>query len=462
MRFFKRLFGKASVGGGERASLPPAPGQLAGLEDLANFSLDWRFVCARCGAPTPFSAASFEEALDFERQMRGSPLWRCGCGRDRFKLQHWPTARRFSQPEQRRMPRWDARPVKRGSTIFVLGAGFSVEAGAPVAEGFFERPRGGGFTVDDADVGRRLAGIQNVRDTMARAHAERGEAAPRIDEIFAAVNTYCAAHPSADFKDLRYDLMFYITRVLQDSCLFYLVNEVYNGTDDNPYNRFVSRIAAAHDRSSVICLNYDPVLEFAFARLRRCNIDYGVWRSPADLNLTDPLAWSDRDYTIFKPHGSTTWLRCGHCGNIYFKGLSVEAFPASFYSQHDWCRRCKSSDVMPLMVAPEFGSDAESQPEFMTDLLAMAMRELHVARRLVFIGHSLPGYDGELRLALLWSTLRENSGLEEITVVDPSRATLERYRDELSNMRRGVKLRLIEEPFGAFAASHELDRLLAR
>jgi hypothetical protein len=28
-------------------------------------------------------------------------------------------------------------------------------------------------------------------------------------------------------------------------------------------------------------------------------------------------------------------------------------------------------------------------------------------------------------------------------------------------MRRGVKLRLIEQPFGRFAASPELDRLLA-
>jgi hypothetical protein len=116
---------------------------------------------------------------------------------------------------------------------------------------------------------------------------------------------------------------------------------------------------------------------------------------------------------------------------------------------------------MPLMVAPEFGRDADTQPEFLSDLLAMAMRELHVARRLVVIGHSLPGYDGELRLALLWSTLRENPKLEEIAVVDPSPATLDRYRQELANMRGGVRLRLIEKTFAEFAASPELASLLA-
>ena len=37
------------------------------------------------------------------------------------------------------MPSWQDRPVKAGSTVFVLGAGFSVEAGVPLAEGFFRR-----------------------------------------------------------------------------------------------------------------------------------------------------------------------------------------------------------------------------------------------------------------------------------------------------------------------------------
>lgn len=425
----------------------------------------WLLLCARCGK-VHCRAATFELAVEIQDEaQREGEIGCLYCGRRRFKIQHGPSAARYEDPANLRMPSWQDRAVKPGSTLFVLGAGFSVEAGVPLAEGFFQREIGDSApdkrTFVDQEMLPRVKRIPLLRNEVARLHAAAGKPPPRIDEVFAIVNAYCDANPGEDFRNLRYDLLFYISMMLQDACLPYLDAQVLKGAATTPYNRFAAALAKASNRSSVICLNYDPVLEFAFARLQSHNIDYGIWRAPADLNLTGPLAWTDRSYTILKLHGSTNWLQCWNCGNIYFKGLSHDLPQASFFGTHDWCRRCRSAHVLPLLVAPEPRGGSDYQESALSDMVAMALLELRVARRAVFIGYSLPDYDVNLRLLFMHTLLVENPSLKEVVVVDPSEETLERYRQEVDQWRTGRPLRLIRQSFAEFANGKALDEVLA-
>jgi hypothetical protein len=112
-------------------------------------------------------------------------------------------------------------------------------------------------------------------------------------------------------------------------------------------------------------------------------------------------------------------------------------------------------------VAPEPRGGRDYEEGILSDMLAMAILELRVARRAVFIGYSLPEYDENLRLLLMHTLLSENPGLEEIVVVDPSEETLARYRQEVSQWQAKKPLRLLRQSFAEFASGRALEEALA-
>ena len=66
----------------------------------------------------------------------------------------------------------------------------------------------------------------------------------------------------------------------------------------------------------------------------------------------------------------------------------------------------------------------------------------------------------KVRQALFWSAISENLILQEITVVDPSEATLERYRREFASVQDRIKMNLIKLSFAGLYSLRILLKLL--
>ncbi|MFC1716118.1 hypothetical protein ACFL6S_20775 [Candidatus Poribacteria bacterium] len=267
-------------------------------------SYSWCLICKRCGSiqGRAISLKAAEEVLSVYRDM---PSWACDCGSREFTIQQ-------IDEKGDRPPIAPVSQVASGDgkkTVFILGAGFSVEAGAPVVKGFFSKfpdPTRSGFSMPNEELVNRVNSVLDFRRDLLH---QRGLPADtnqlNIEQLFRHVQDKVAQTNSDEFKDLRYNLIYFITKILHDSLFQYLVNEVYNGNDDNCYVRFASCLASATERFSLITFNYDPVVEFACIRRRECNIDYGLWKAPADLNLREPYLWADKTLKLLKIHGST-------------------------------------------------------------------------------------------------------------------------------------------------------------
>jgi NAD-dependent SIR2 family protein deacetylase len=419
---------------------------------------EWRLVCRRCGRVHSGAGTRLEAQAELE-SLLGLSVWACSCGSTRLILQHTASAERMSNPETRRMPSFDERPVKHGGTVFILGAGTSVGAGAPMANGFFrifETTGQSGAGASSALHAERMKSIIELRNRLLSDPVRAGKEI-NIEELFGVTKEMDRKVGSK--SHLKKDLLYFITQVLQNSLMFYLTNNIDLEKPNNTYLSFADKLIRNHDRCVVVTMNYDTIIEYACAHRKLCNIDYGLWRSPADLILADNSMWVDRDLVLLKIHGSINWIKCHNCGNLAFKGLSMDLFAAHYSSEHDWCRRCRSRNVAPLLVAPELGKSLEDREGVLMDLLAMAMREIHAAKRLVIIGHSLPIYDSEVRLALFWTALSENPGLQEMVVVDPSEDTLERYRREFAPVAKRVKMSLVELSFADFVNSAHFSKV---
>ena len=198
----------------------------------------------------------------------------------------------MSNPQTRRMPLFDERPVNAGGTVFILGAGTSVDAGAPMANGFFrafEKDGRSGVAVTSTLHDKRLKSIVDLRNKLLE---ERGD--PRreinIEELFGI--TVELDKKAGRGSSLRTDLLYFITQVLQNSLMFYLMNNIHHEKPGNIYLAFVDKIIRNHDRSVIVTMNYDTIIEFACAHRKLCNIDHGIGaRQPILSSLILAYGW---------------------------------------------------------------------------------------------------------------------------------------------------------------------------
>jgi NAD-dependent SIR2 family protein deacetylase len=221
----------------------------------------------------------------------------------------------------------------------------------------------------------------------------------------------------------------------------------------------MKRLSAEADTCSIVSFNYDPVLEFASVRDERCNIDYGLWKAPPDLNLRAPHVLTTKSLRILKIHGSTNWVQCFDCGNISLKGLNIEAFEVCFFGLYERCSKCRSMNVAPLLVAPLPAKSFNARHQALLDVLGMARNELLEAHRIIVIGYSKPQYDNEVALFLFWATVLDNQQLKEIVVVDPSDGTLRRYGEEFCCLPSRITVRLLRMSLSEFVVSEDFRSL---
>jgi NAD-dependent SIR2 family protein deacetylase len=307
-------------------------------------------------------------------------------------------------------------------TVFVIGAGFSVEAKAPSQDKLVKKI----FEVHKVNSSVfKENKIKEFTDFLSETlciPSEFHETIP-LEDIFTPLDS-CLAN-NVSFKNLSVDeisnkrkLVFELIgltlqHLLKSSNKKYIDDFAKYLVDISKDRKQNYRLV---DPVTVISTNWDILLD---------NSLYNKIRSERDLAVVDYCcyvsSYDESDDTVkpgleilgkggynvklLKLHGSLNWLQCQKCQRIYVKFNQKIAMNPYADVDRPTCRHCdwnfgklKSHHLVSNLIMPTFLKDL-SNPQYKI-IWQNAGIELSEAKKIVFIGYSLPQADFEMRQLL--------------------------------------------------------------
>ena len=335
--------------------------------------------------------------------------------------------------------------------VYILGAGFSVDAGMPVVRNFLRRMRDSLSWLEGQE---RNVEVFAVRDVLvffqkASAAAYRTKIDPEnIEELFSLASAtgdegltrsmVLAVAATLDFARSEGLALARVEPVTIQNNLQAKIQLPWRPAEDQsgiadgwtlflqaPHDIYVASMlglfnpAGAGSRNTFITFNYDLVLEDAL-RNAGFGIDYGVARTRLAPQGSLALA-QKRVVPVLKLHGSVNWVQGGSANG--------EAMAA--YESYEMVRTLGKP---PVLVPPTWRKDFSGH---FSDVWNAALAAVRTATRLCIIGFSLPETDVHFRY-LLAAGLQENISLRRISFADPSPERVEEraslvLREELKN-----------------------------
>jgi hypothetical protein len=326
-----------------------------------------------------------------------------------------------------------ARDHQRDNNVYVLGAGFSRDAGLPLVAGFlqaarelYDRPgqhlsselyahfdsvfKFRQETRHARDiVNLRLEDIEVLFSLAEMSALLRGRSRSGILRSVRHLIGHTVSAIPQRLGRIRFQLpkaAFEVAQGRGSLAPFSLENTATSGADPvvlemDEYAFAVAVLTGMCDparpasRDSFITFNYDLVLEDAIARLGY-RPDYGLsrvqWQTTPDQHQSS--------VPVLKLHGSANWARVRRRG--------VRARICRSYAE-------AGDSIEPVIVPPTW-KKGELGP-LLQEVWAKAYKAIAQATRLCIIGYSLPETDLYFQY-LLTSALVENPGLYGVTVVD--------------------------------------------
>lgn len=347
------------------------------------------------------------------------------------------------------------------SGLVIVGAGFSANAGLPVASHFTRSllniPKGN-------LTGPSARQVKFIRDFVDQVFGEgenrKADDWPELEDIFTLVDLsansghHLGTHYSAaDLRAVRRAIIVRMIRMLDQA---YRAGAAKLGSEWKALERLFKRFDATDN--AVLSLNWDTVFERGIARNQLIrNVDYGCHATAVAFEdgklkrrkLTgDPLH-------IFKPHGSVNWLYCDACRETFWVAPSdTEQVAQTLFRDSDWrvvlrgtkfktpkvltptCPHCEAKSLgtrfatFSYRKALDFPMHAASW--------RTAEEYLKTTVDWVFIGYSMPAADFEFKHLLKRVQLTEQTR-PDITVITggdskAAEATIERFTKFFGNV----------------------------
>jgi len=363
-------------------------------------------------------------------------------------------------------------PSKTGKVVYVLGAGFSKPAGAPNQAEILKRM----FALR-----RREPRIRQAQ-TALRAFLDKdlcvgsGQIdSAALEDIYTPMDrciadkTSLKSKSASDLAELRDQLEYLISHAISATILSY--NHEHPGSSSyiHEFATYVVHKAARrallaersessakskqYDPVSIVSLNWDILLDNAIysaldAQDPRTGdydpfgvVDYCCYvssLSEGNSRIRSGL-WSlgCRGYNVklLKLHGSMNWLQCPNCQRLFVE--FGEKQPILDQVGRTLCRHCDrcghKNRLKGSLVMPTFLKDLSN---FQVKLVWQnAGVELMEARRLVFIGYSLPHADFEFR-QLLSRMVHRKAVIDVVLYKDSSAESRRSYRDEVQRYKQ--------------------------
>lgn len=349
--------------------------------------------------------------------------------------------------------------LENNHNVYILGAGFSVDANQPVISDFLKRMRDAAPWLESQGRTEELQAIADVlkfrRDAAAAAYRVHFEA-ENVEELFSLASaepsgTLAGVMPLAlaatiDHCSKTHTLprrMFHIHpdhlastqlagagwgTVDPGSVSVGVGYQVYEST---LYQAYVAAMLGlmgpeAPSKNTFITFNYDTVLEEAI-RGCRGKVDYGI----PSRGMTAAADWVafGTGVPVLKLHGSVNWALPGR------RGTKMTAFDS-----YDGVRQ---AGLGPVLVPPTWRKEFGNQ---LVHVWNAAVEAIAHATRIVVIGFSIPPTDLHFRY-LLAAGLRRNISLRKIIFIT---------RDvEMMIQRAGEILRDVATADGTVEFSHQ-------
>jgi hypothetical protein len=313
--------------------------------------------------------------------------------------------------------------------VYILGAGFSRDAGLPIMGDFLQRMRESAeffrqtnnvqfedviavlrFRQKAAAAAYRIElDLENIEDLFSLLSAEELESsASYMPRAIASTIEHCCAVASVANCRVRID-----EDVLKPLSSWVLEPGYVSGVYKVPlYHVYAGVISGAlcekgsDSRSSVITFNYDTVLEDALREIE-VPFRYGLPKSMAVYD--DHARWiSDAEdgqngLAIFKLHGSVNWSSLTAAA----AGGQLKVFQR--YSE------ISEGNALPLLIPPTWRKQFEGRQ--FSRIWGCALRAIAEATRIIVIGFSMPASDGHFKY-LLAAGLQQNISLREIIFIN--------------------------------------------
>jgi len=227
-------------------------------------------------------------------------------------------------------------------------------------------------------------------------------------------------------------------------CILFMFNEKLRNTSSNFYSKLSQKIIAEklskdqkEDSIGFIYLNWDIILDnYLFINAEKNNIaeaqkakegknykprfihlDYCCYTTPFDMpNYTlskhnlksiDVKAKGFYNIKIQKLHGSFNWLLCNNCGRLFYKLGEKIALYEMF--EINICPHCNLHTLKPIIITPTLLKDLNNTHLKM--VWHNALLDLMEAKKVVFVGYSFPLADFELKY-LLKKGISKNAEIE--------------------------------------------------
>ena len=324
----------------------------------------------------------------------------------------------------------------RPDTVYILGAGFSCDAGVPLQSGILQRIKDldplstpSVFSEMFAECqGRSISFINRIFEAVPN---------PRLEDVFTLIDqsishkNYCAGFNWQELELVRKALFNAIV-------LLFHTHESQVPPKAQEFYRLVAgyfveeRVNAGQEGHpfSIISLNWDCILENAiYWFLDQCggdnvDIDYCCYTTPLEGTSRHTPSINQKAVGLFntkfiKLHGSVNCVVCPNCNRLY-TGLGAPRELLEEYIAGKICPRCyKVRDVAgstalnepalePLIISPTFIKEFNNAHIQM--IWHNAYIDLCEAKKVVFVGYSLPEADYHLR-TLLKRAIRKDAEL---------------------------------------------------
>jgi NAD-dependent SIR2 family protein deacetylase len=321
--------------------------------------------------------------------------------------------------------------------VFILGAGFSASAGAPVINDFLDVSReifdNPDSALDDAEK-ELFRQVFEFKKRVAQAREKFRIDLDNIEPLFGLIEM---SHGLEKRKDARDAMVYVIAKTLQlaiaknqqrQSVRVSLApgfentrpawaesvpRENANVVCPDIYTHFGLLLSGKYDapnksRSNVvITFNYDLILDDALCRIGVEPI-YGL----PDCDV-DGIPPQEGGVSVLKLHGSTNWAICPRCRKVHIAGVKFTGDPAAFRARP--CARCHKPGLHLLLVPPSW--DKSEYRVTMRPVWKQAVDALKTANRICVIGYSMPETDTFFKF-LLTLGLAENHQLYRFVLVD--------------------------------------------
>lgn len=340
-------------------------------------------------------------------------------------------------------------------TVFILGAGASVESGAPLMANFLKKAK----QLHSAKAyGPSAPQIEDVLNAAYRdlkpVQVKSTIDYENVEELFSAIDigqmigAFGGRSPSLIDK-LRQSIVVFIYRTIEETVRFPSDGKVIKPSKGYGMLAKAVRENAAKTAGlglkevSFITFNYDTCLEFALD-LVNLGVDYGLGEPFIDESA------NNRQFKIpvLKLHGSINWATCPKCQKIVPTEINpwMRAGPyalldrprelplplGSRISKH--AHRCGSPlDLLPVLVPPTWNKSSSTAP--LQEVWRRAAKELGGAENIVVIGYSLPITDMFFKYLFALGT-ESDAHLEKFIVINGPNGgdSVERFKGLLGPM----------------------------